>query len=73
MANLDNIDWEIKKLSLAPGDIVVFSCDMSLSLEQVNEVRLRLRAYLGERETIVLTMGTKLSTLTRAEIEALIC
>jgi hypothetical protein len=72
--SLSRLGYHFSRLHIEPGDIVVFSCNESLTPLQVQEVRDRLKQELRKHSDIqimILSAGADLTALTRAEIEAM--
>ena len=68
---MDDLEYRVGKLSLAPGDVLVAKVDTVLSLAQHDYIRQNLSASLPEGVTaLVLDSRMDLSVLTKADIDA---
>ena len=68
---MDDLEYRVGKLSLAPGDVLVAKVDTVLSLAQHDYIRQNLSASLPEGvKALVLDSRMDLSILTKADIDA---
>jgi hypothetical protein len=63
---LSRLNYHLRKLRVAPGDLIVFSCKEMLTQEQFKQIRVLLREALKnvgiEREILLLSRGAELTT-----------
>lgn len=64
-------EFQIAKLTLAPGDVLVIRSDRPLDREQVMRINEHMRKLVPhDNKVMVIDKTFELSVLTRAEIEA---
>jgi hypothetical protein len=72
MTKAKNIEFQIAKLELRPGDILVVKSARPLSAETAARLRQILEQAVGGHRCMVLESGLDLSILTIADLQALL-
>lgn len=64
-------DLDCKRLVLAPGDIILVSCDSQITRETAERLKAHVEAELPGHKVLILSDGLKIAVLTREMVEAL--
>lgn len=68
---MDDIEFRLAKLALAPGDVLVVKVAGRLTQQMVDAIGARLRSTIGDgHKLLIIDDLVNLSVLTRAAIEA---
>lgn len=67
---MDDLEFQVKKLSLAKGDIVVIKVNGALTMEQCEHIKIAVCDLTGGNRTLVLDRNTELSILSVSDIMA---
>lgn len=66
----DPLEYQIARLALGPGDILVFSTPRTLSRDAFDRIRKTLQELLGDsRKVLILDAGCELSALTAEDLQ----
>lgn len=67
----DPLEYQIARLELGPGDVLVFKASKALTREGADRVTRAVRSILGDHQKVmILDDGHDLAVLTAAELQA---
>ncbi len=72
MKTLSEMEPDIKKLELRPGDVVVFSIPQAVSLEYIEHLKGNCSVLFPENTCVILTDGATASILRETPIETVL-
>jgi hypothetical protein len=69
MSDMESVRFEIARLDLRPGDILVLRFQDRLRPEAIEHIRLTMKDVAGDHRCLVLENGAELAVLTAAELK----
>jgi hypothetical protein len=69
MSDMESVRFEIARLDLRPGDILVLRFQDRLRPEAIENIRRTMKDVVGDHRCLILENGAELAVLTAAELE----